>query len=74
MKGKIINWEFKEMIDPSRNWVKDKINMLMMYIIYKTTTGTYICPVWREPKNNSMCELIDEELRLNLKYQHRILR
>ncbi len=74
MEGKIINWEFKEMVDPYRSWVNDPIKRLMMYIIYETASAKHCCPVWREPENEEMCELIDKELILNLKFQHRILR
>ena len=73
MEGKILNWKFEEQIDPSRYWVESKIKMLMMYVIYETTTGSYTCPVWREQENEEMCELIDLELKLNLKHQHGIL-
>ncbi len=71
MKGKIINWEFKELeVESRRSWVRNPINALMMHVLYETTEGTYICPVFREPENKNTCELIDLELKLNLKLQH----
>ncbi len=75
MIGKIINWEFKEIKDESRHWVRDKINMLMITTIFKTTKGTYYAPCFVENKEMGiMMDLIMKELKLNLKLQHGILK
>lgn len=72
MRAKIINWEFEEKIDYSRFWVKDKINMLMMYIIIKTDNGTYINDFFSQ--KSELTQIIREELRLNLKLQQGVLK
>lgn len=69
--GKIINWKFKEKIDSSRNWVNDKINMLMMYIVVETNEGTYNDDFFVQ--KGELMKIIRKELMLNLKLQHGIL-
>ncbi len=72
MNGKIINWEFKEMDCAWMYGIKHQV-WLKMNTIFETTEGIYEAPVFPAPENTKMMDLIDKELRLNLKIQHGIL-
>jgi len=74
MEGKIIDWEFKEILDKSRQWLSKPEYRLQMTTIFKTTKGIYYAPCFVENEEMGlMMDLIMKELKLNLKLQHRIL-
>jgi len=73
MKGEIINWKFKE-FDSGRSIFNYDVRILKMGITFETCEGEFDTPVFANPENEEMIDLVDKELRLNLKLQYGILR
>ena len=71
--AKIISWKFEERLDYSRvSWVIDINKCLMMYTVVRTNNGTYSGGGFKQ--HGELMRIIKEELRLNLKHQHGILK
>lgn len=70
--SKIINWEFKEIIDYSRTWIGDRNKWLMMAIRVCTEKGDFIDDFFEQ--KSELMKIIRKELYLNLKLQHNILK